>query len=65
MRGARGAGADARAQLCPLRRYFDAADYVSFNTIHYLVTNYAQLGGFGRIVTYVNVSAKICDNFAC
>jgi len=27
-RGARGAGADARAQLCPSRRYFDAADYV-------------------------------------
>jgi len=28
MRDARGAGADARAQLCPSRRYFDAADYV-------------------------------------
>jgi len=26
MRGARGAGADARAQLCPSRRCFDAAD---------------------------------------
>jgi len=26
-RGARGAGADARAQLCPSRRYFDAVDY--------------------------------------
>jgi len=45
-RSARGAGADARAQLYPLRRCFAVTDYDTLLTLS-LVTNY----GFGRIVT--------------
>jgi len=49
-RSARGAGANARAQLCPSRRYFDAADYVYFfNTIHYLVTKLRSTWRMGTL----------------